>query len=349
MKWFVPLMLIFSLSPGLVSAQGGYGDGMVERLIAELEITDQVLAKAQEVVRASDDQTAQTILRLAEERQSWARDQVPELQQQFRLRLHTAAMDATQKSREQARTAIAAVNRSDRHEGMVSRRLERTEELLDQVQQEIQDHPERAKLEELYDAARRNLDRAWEFQRSAEYRPALKLANQAASMADRILRAVRSGRPGVEEFERRQAALNRKIEEARERLDCELVTELINNAEQAYLDALEKAYQGEIEMAHQLLRKGNNMITQAIQNCLGLDDIGKGIERLQNQLQELTDRRGELDNSQLEGYDALLTQAREQIELAKRYADQKNYDAAKISVQAAINALNQARRILELY
>lgn len=336
--------------PDDVTAQMGDDRQMLmDRLSAELKVTDEVLLRARDVVRVTDDETAMTILKMAAERQNWAKDQEAVLRHQFRLRLHSAAMNATGKAREQARNAIAAVRRTDRHEGVVARRLERTAALLDRVRLVAQDHPERERLSELYENANRNLKWAWEFHQRAEYRPALKLANQASSAANRILRALRAGRPGVEEFERRQDGLNRKIEEARERLQCEWVIELMDNAEQAYLDAIDLAERGQLVMAHQYLQKANEMISQAIRNCKGLDDINRGIERMKIRLTELVEKKDQLQGAQRDSFEAMLQQAWEQIELAENYASDNRHDAAIISVQAALKALNQARRIVDIF
>ena len=348
MMIIIAALAILSL-PINATAQHGDNQILMDRLVSELEITDEVLLRAKDVVMASDDETALTILKIAAERQRWAKTQEAELVQRFGPLRYSAALNATQKAREQARNAIAVVRRSDRHEGIVIRRLERTAELLERVRQIGEDHPDRGHLRDLYDSAVRSLERAREFYQQSQYRPALKLANQASSTATRILRVLGAGQPGMEKFERRQEAISQKILEAREQLrECEFANELLDNAEQAYQKALEFAEQGQTEIAHRQLQLSNEMILQAIRNCDGLENVDLAIERIKNGFEELWQKRDQFQGAQRDSFEAMLQQVKAQLELARNNADQQNYEAAKISIQAAHKALNQARRMAEM-
>ena len=104
-KTLLVVLILLTAGIGSVVAQSGNSDVLMARLDRELQITDQLLDRAQEFVRASDNPLATVNLNQAYKLQGEARDMQQKLQQQFQAQLLGVANKTTLKARELAKAA----------------------------------------------------------------------------------------------------------------------------------------------------------------------------------------------------------------------------------------------------
>lgn len=319
----------------------------IEMLRAELDRTDQIIERAESEIVGSGNQTAITALEQAKSLQSQARDQ-------FALGTpagYLAARRLTLLARQQVVLALKVIGgargNTEQQDDFVLRKLESAADRLDQALESLAAGGNR-NLEAIADAAKQNLDRAWEFYRNKQYRPALKLAEQVERAAGRILGAGELKQLGREEFERLSLSIGQLIETARQQLaDCNSETGMayLTEAEQAYQLAQDLYERERVGAALQALQRSRELALKAGRECRGLDRLQERYEQLMAQLNRLKIESAAPDDV-IEPFDRLLTQAEDQLALAHQYIVDNNWQKAAIALQAAQLSIRQAEELL---
>jgi len=336
-KEILKYLLTAGLTALFASGVLGQTTPQSDRVRTELERTDEIIDRAKETVVSSNALVAAVTLKQATELQRGAKEW-------FGKRRLLMAYKQTLEAREQAKKALVLCRLTEQGETVVLRKLERAGELLEQAKESIPSGSVE-RLRALYELARDNLNRAWEFHRSQRYRPALKLANQVIKAAREILNASNRDIRKHADFERRYEGVGETINKVREKVtECgsEAASGLLEQAIKAYQLSRELASQDKLDAALQSLQKARQMAVEASKNCEGLGSLNRRYDRLKNE----TDHLNEAISRNNETAQKMLNQVYDQLELARKYIDQNQTEAAAAALKAAHLSLNQLKRHL---
>jgi len=177
-RWIVPILAMIALAGGATAPEAQTR----EDVQLAIERTDELIARAEEIVSGSDNQQAADELALAVSLQSNAKAQ-------FGAGRYGGALDLTRRARLHADRAIALV-RGLPDPDRVLAQLERTRELLDRVRERIEEcDANRARA--VLRAAFEMQSRAERSAREGRYLAALQLTLSARERAHRALRMCR--------------------------------------------------------------------------------------------------------------------------------------------------------------
>jgi FtsZ-binding cell division protein ZapB len=309
----------------------------IDRLRQELERTDDIIEQAREAFRSTDAPMAGLPLQKAIDlqRRAWMN---------FKNKRYALAFKLTMEARELAKKAMVRSRMIEQGETVVLRRLEQAGELLERARDAMPAGPE-GKLWALYESAKDNLSRAWEFYRESRYRVALKLANQVVKAAREILNVSNLRFRQETEFERRLEAVGEVIDRAKDKAagcGSEAAQRLLDQAIKSYQLSKDLAAKKNYQAALQNLRKARCLAMEVAKKCDGTEGLSRRYERLKSEADAWNERIPP-DNDLAR---KLIRQAYEQLELAQTYIAQNRTEAAAAALKAAQLALNQLKRHL---
>jgi len=310
-----------------------------DKVRIELERTDEVIERAVEAVRSTNAPVAGLALQKAIELQKGAREW-------FRHRQLPAAYNQTIKAREQAKSALVRCRLTEQGETVVLRKLERAAELLERAKEAMPLGPD-GRLRAIYESAKNNLNRAWEFYRIQRYRAALKLANQVINAGQDILNAANRQIRRYTEFERRSEAIAELIAKAREKVvECgsDDALRLVEQADKMYQLSQELASEGKHAAALRNLQQVRKMAIEASKMCNGVGALSRRHDRIKNE----TDRLAEKISPDNGAARKLLNQVYEQLQLAEDFINRQQTEAAAAALKAAHLTLNQLKKRLTI-
>ncbi len=309
----------------------------IEKLRAEMDRTAEIIQMAAETIRASNSREAKLLLQKAIEvhESSW---------NDYRQKRFQVAAEKTKLARGLAQKAIGVARTTDENRDTVLRKLEHTKQLLERVR-ESGPHNAPAALRSLYENARDNLRRAWEFYNAGDYRPAVKLCNQVEAALRKLMET-------LQRQDRQSDFLDRRMEQIRAQLEriqavvtecaSEGATELLAQAKQSLRQAHQFYGNGNMEAARASIQKATRLANRAAEECRGKGQFEKIHQRLVNQADHLAEQI-------LPGDDRgwkLLNQVREQLTIAREAADKGNVDAATAALRATEMTLKQLQKHL---
>jgi hypothetical protein len=193
---FLPWLLIIATLLWGLAATSAWGQGP-DRTEADLERTDQVIEKATEAVVESGSKKGAALLQNARRFQEQARNH-------FRQHRYGQASQSTLKAREKAFEAIAATRSPEENENAVRRQLERTGEMLRDIQEKISSAPGGPGRSPGpgVDFLLRRQKTAWQYFHERRLRAALKLTLQVRERISRLTEQARRHRHGPANTER---------------------------------------------------------------------------------------------------------------------------------------------------
>jgi flagellin-specific chaperone FliS len=333
------IILTYLLFNGLMFwfAVGAFGQPpvyQVDRVLQELERTDEIIDQAREAFRSTNTPMAGLPLQKAIEIQKLA-------WMSYKDRQFDRARELTMEAREFAKKALVSGRMIEQGETVVLSKLERAAELLERAKETMSPGTDR-RLYTLYETAKDNLNRAWEFYRAQQFRPALKMANQVINTAHDILDAANLQFRQEAEFERHFDVVGDVIDKTREVVaECgsEAAQNLLDQAVNAQQLSRELASQDRFEAAVQNLQKARQMAIEASKKCDGRDDLEKRYERIKSE----TDKLNELIPPDNEMARKLLSQVYDQLERAKEFISRNQTEPATAALKAAQLTLNQLK------
>ncbi len=323
-----------------VLAQGSPGghDNTADMLRNELERTDQLIEQAKEAVRASQSPVARFNLEAAIDLQAKA-------WRAFDNEYPRLAVRLTMQARERAKKALASARTSEQGERVVLAKLERISELLERAR-EIMIGQNAHSYRTILETARDNIDRAWEFYNSGQFRAALTLANQAEKALDKLIRRTDRDNRNQLNFERRAEAVRQQIERAELLLsDCKSpnAQKLVDQAIEAFQQARQFVTEGRTRAAVQAMQRAKTMVTRAIRECRGDDLLVRRYEKLKSNLERLSEEVAPSDDHGRK----FIEMAAEQLRLAEKAFNDNRSEAAAAALKAAEMTMSQLRRYLE--
>jgi len=325
---------------GLLATSGlAQTNAQVGKVRTELERTDEVIERANDAVRSSNTPMAAPPLQKAIKLQkdAWVG---------FRGQNYTLAYRLTMEARDLAKKAIVRSRLTEQGETVVLRKLERAAELLERAKEAMPPGPD-GRLQTIYESAKNNLNRAWEFYRIQQYRAALKLANQVINAGQDILNAANRQIRRYAEFERRSEAVAELIAKTREKIaECgsDDALRLVEQARKMYQLSQEPASEGKYAAALRNLQQARKMAMEASKMCNGVGALSRRHERIKNEADRLAEKISP-DNGAAK---RLLNQVYEQLQLAEDFINRQQTEAAAAALKAAHLTLNQLKKHLTI-
>ncbi len=313
-------------------------DGAREMLRNELERTDHLIDRARDAVQHAENPVAVAVIERAKTIQSdaWIA---------FNASKYLVARTLTMKVRELLGSAMAMSRATEQSGDVVQRRLERSQDRLDRAK-DILDNGECGHMKGLFDAARENLNRAWEFYRRGQNRPGLKLANQVEEAARRIIDQCGKSDGNDGQFNTRRDNVAGLIDQA-----THVVAECEDQGAKAHLDQAKQAFDLAIDLngrektepALQALRRAREMALKAIRACQGNARLDQRYQQLKGLADRLSEQERNLSGQTVELVSKLVDQAYDQLKMARSQIDSGQTESALASLQAAQLALRQAQ------
>ena len=349
-KNYITSLMLFGvilLLAGPVMAQGSHNNaaGQIENLRMEMERTDQVIEQARQAVQASRSETGKIALdqAIAVQTRAW---------EQFRKGNaygYGQAAKLTIVARELAQKAIAASRMgspTEENEDIVLHKLERVRQLLDRAREQIAGNNSSG-VRTLYQAARDNLDQAWEFYRASQYRPAVKLCNQVETAIRKMLSVALQQKRGESQFQRRAEQMQAMVERQQQQMaDCgsETAQKLFEQAREMYRKALQTAEQNNPEAAQKQLQQARRLANQAAEECRNGDALQQRLQTMTQKFERLQQQVGQDD----EFGQRLMNQIREQLQIAEKEMAAQHNKGASAAIKAAQLFMNQLANHLKL-
>jgi hypothetical protein len=328
--WLLVGLIALLATSGLAQTNAQVG-----KVRTELERTDEVIERAKEAVRSTNAPVAGLALQKAIKLQKGAREWL-------RHRQLPAAYNQTIKAREQAKSALVRCRLTEQGETVVMRKLERAAELLERAKEAMPPGPD-GRLCAIYESAKNNLSRAWEFYRIQRYRAALKLANQVINAGQDILNAANRQIRRYAEFERRSDAVVELIARVREKIaECgsDDALRLVEQAHKTYQLSRELASESKYAAALRNLQQARKMAMEASKMCNGVGALSRRHERIKNETDRLAERISPDDDTARR----FLNQVYEQLQLAEDFINRQQTEAAAAALKAAHLTLNQLKK-----
>jgi len=307
----------------------------------ELDRTQEFIDRAREVIRTSDCPLAAVQLEAAVTLQELAEDA-------FRNEQLVVARKHSLDARERIRAALSNCRSSEQGEAIVQRSLEKAQDLLDRAGNALLDSSN-PNLQAIYEAAKDNLTRAWEFYRQKQYKPAAKLAEQVEKMALKILGADNRQEQRTETFDRRRENVAHVLEQARTTVgECgsETAQNLLTRAEDLFAKAEQLRQDGQIAPALTALVQARTLATRSINECESGDGLQLRYQRLLSRLESLRERSSGLEEPARNQVTTLLDQAAQQLTLAREHLANGETEKGLAALQGAQLVLRQAEAIL---
>ena len=335
------ILLVAGMIPIATSSHaqqvGNRGQDLVDNLRAELERNAELIHQAAEIVQTANSREGRLILEKAVEIHKSSMDD-------FGHKRYQMAAEKAKLVRELAQKAIAAARTKEENRDAVLRKLEHTKELLERVRESAPQNAPPA-MQSLFETARTNLQRAWEFYRNGEYRPAVKLCNQVESALRKLMEALQRQDRQSNVLDRRMEQIRAQIERVQTILgECssEIAADLLQKAKQSLQQARQFYANDNVEAARASVQNAARLANRAAEECRDKGQFQKMYQRLTN----LADRLSEMITPGDDHGRKLLQQSREQLQIAKAANEKGNVDAATAALRAAEMSLKQLQKHL---
>lgn len=340
----ITIVLLVLMAGSNLQAQGVNAQNYRNFVRMELERTDQMLQRAGEAVRGSNNPVASASFMKAEEIQTmaWSRFREETLEN------YQAALKLTRMARQQAGLALSNSRQTEQYEGAVLQKLERAGDLLERAREAVEVGAD-ANLQAIYDLAGENLTKAWEFYRNGDYKPALKLANQVNKAAEKILNFFNDQLRKEGFYERHRENVAAMLQKAREEMSqcgSEVAQKIMNQAENAFKNAEQLSSEKRFRAAIKQLQMTREMLMKAQRECQGLDFLTNRYERIKSEADRIAEQVTQLPTDQVEAAGKLLDQLYQQLDLSYQYIQQEQVEPAQASLKAAQLILSQLKRLV---
>lgn len=324
---------------GAVWAQGS-GSMVRNQYMAEYEKTNQVIERARNVIQQSGTEKGKALLEMAVTLQNKARESAQNGYYGMAGRL-------TMEAREKAHAAIMVSLQAEENENLVQRQLEKTDNLISRVQSRTGKNTPEA-VERIFDTARENQRRAWEFFRNQQLRPALKMTKQAERMIKGLLERVQAEKGNLQRLRTQERQLEQRMEQLREMLaECgsEEAANLMVRVQNRLQEANRFAEEGKIKQAENSLKMAQKMTRQAENLCGDQAALERKISQLRKRLEGVVEAAAQNENGNLE---RLVNSIEKHLRKATRLCAEGDSEECAANIKAAQMSLRKAEKMLGL-
>jgi hypothetical protein len=315
-------------------AQGG--DRAMIR--AEVMKTDDIISEVRDVVTLSRSVRARDVLNISVKLQTIAKDMM-------RMGRDINALKYTRDAREKAQQALAITRQADENEDILRRRMERAEEMINRVKEQMPaDAPQQVRT--LYEAAQKQFQRSQEYYHNHQFKAALELSIQVERTLRKILEMSGNHLQARERFHHlavryerlREAAEGaRAADRDRVKLALEQATKLRESAEEQYSEQRYIAAERQMQRA-----------VETLTGVVAADDtkgrISSFLDEQHERLQLVSERAALAGNDKVR---KALENAQRHMKKARELYAQEKYTAAAEQLAAARNQMDRAERMLQ--
>jgi tetratricopeptide (TPR) repeat protein len=306
-----------------------------QRFSSELERTDQVLQKAREAVVESGSERAKNLLliglKLQYTAKRFAHDFTPMTMDQ--------GLKYTISAREKAQRAIAITRQADENEAFVTRRLEKTNDMIRQVDARMGgDTPANIRL--MLDSAREKQKRAMEFLRNGRLKAALQMTMQAEKTLHKIVEMI----SGFANTQKKYQVLTDRYYGLKERLDFQSyesqsgIPDQLAKAEILRGEAESLVLENEYGKAAKAMQKSVEILSRIAEKVREPAKIETALANLNRKVEKIKEKVNTLGD---EPASKLYSDIIEHLSKGSSLFIMGNYDAAAAQIQAARQLLSK--------
>jgi hypothetical protein len=302
-----------------------------------LNMTDDIISRANEIVANCGNLKGRELLNAAEVLQNSARQQANNEHPAMGFQL-------TRQARNKALEAIKACQQAEENEGIVIQQLERTDQLIERAAEAMGEF-DNQNFTSVFNTAKDNQRQAWEFYRNRQYLPALKLSRQAEKTIQKLAERLRSGTNDENRVQHqfRQFEANReRIRETLSGCSDEQAFNLARQAQEAYNNAVDFASNGEYERAASALRMAQKFMQEAGELCAQSGSLLRMLEHLKNEAEMVAD---DIRASGNERAIELFQEALGYLDKAEQPCQENQMEICAANVRAAQLSLQKAKRL----
>lgn len=331
-------VVVLAALVGLLACSSVFGQTSQQvqtRFRTEYERTQEVIVRAEMVIAESRTDRGTALVKIAVEIQERAR-------QMGQNRMFAEGTKLTLSAREKARSAIMVSRQAEENENLVQRQLEKTDNLIARVQNRVSPDAPRMMLA-LFDAAKENQRRAWEFYRNRELRPALKMSRQAEKSLRGLIERFKSEngetfrlRNQLRQQEKRAEQLEAMIQEC----GSSKASRLMVKATEALQNSLRFINNGELDKARNRMRITSQLLTQIADLCSDQGSLERMIIRVRAEIQRTAEAIGQSGES---AAFKLLESARNHLHEAENLCAKGNTEACAANIKAAQMSVRKAK------
>jgi hypothetical protein len=323
----------------LTAVPAGAQFGDMQRLQTALEKTDQVLDRAREAVAQSGSERARNMLTIAMRLQTTAWERFQGNVVHFDLEVAAQIGKFTFGARQRAQQAIAITQQAEENEEYVRGRLEKTDDLIRRIRENVDaDTPKGILL--LLDSAREKQDRAAELFHNRRLRAALQLTLQTERTLEKATEELGSHLKAQRQYNSlldRYLVLREQIELSG-LADRPEVENRLTVAEQTRLQAEQLASESKFDKAEKQIQQAVEVLSRVSERLREPAKIQTALESLQRTAQELENKVATSGDA---GLEKQYKTALDHMERAAGFFQDGDYDAAAAQLQAARQLLNR--------
>ncbi|SYZ72137.1 hypothetical protein TRIP_C20252 [Candidatus Zixiibacteriota bacterium] len=258
----------------------------------------------------------------------------------------------TMKARERAFEAINLIRKSsaklanpaDENDNLVLRQLERTDDLIIRVQDQMTAGSQ-ALLESLFNSAQDAQRQAWEFYHNGQYRPALKLSRQAERTLLRIGTRAENGAGSGAQVENRIQQTEQRLEQvAAMAQNCNKseASDLYKKAMNKIAEARQEANRGDLSRAESGLAQVQAMIQKILALCSDGESLNRAITQVRAEIERVS---ADIRKSGNQEAISLMEAAREHLGEAETLCAKGDTDNCAANIKAAQMNIRKAERL----
>lgn len=331
---FTALLASVVFVPDSIQAQGG--NQIQQRLGQEIDATQDIIERAQDVVSVCQNQRGRELLKAAVVLQESARNQASSSP------MNSYTM--TRRARNKALEAIKACQEVAGNSNLVELQLEKTERLMEQIREYLGSGSGRI-YESVFNTARENQRQAREFFRNRQYLPSLKLSRQAENSLAKLAEQLRT-QNGIEnrlKNQFRQFEANRdRVFKALDDCDNEQAFQLARQAREAYNDAVDFASEGKWMRAENSFKMARKFLGEANELCAQSGTLERMFRQLQADIEQNSEAIRLSGNDKAE---ELLREAVRYLEKADGPCREGQSELCAANLRAAQLNLQKAKRL----
>ncbi len=341
MRRLTTALVLMMLLGGVALAQ--HGPGNDRQLLAQaLEKTDMVIERAKEVVIESGSERARNQLEMAVRLQTRARNLVNSGTVTDVMAI--TAGKYTLNARERAQRAIALTRQADANEGYVRRELEKTDNMLARVNEQVSmDTPEQALM--LLDSIHEKQQRATELFHNGRLKMSLQMTLQARKALEKLIEDV----GGYMELRRRYNALGDRYFTLRDRIQLSAsqndpdVRIQLDQAERNRERADDIAAEGRLEAAVNTLQSAVEQLAELSEEIREPARIEQTYQAIRRQAELLTEKVQLSGNTRIE---RLYRAALDHLDRAEEAYRAGDHQKATVQLQAARQTVDRVSDLL---
>lgn len=311
------------------------------RFKTEYEKTDQVIDRAKTVIAESRTERGVGLLNVAIKLQTRARNMA------VIWRRYDDGLKLTLSAREKAHGAIMVCRQAEENENLVLKQLEKTDNLIARVQNHLTPNSPRM-IVALFDSAKENQRRAWEFFRNRALRPSLKLSRQAEKIVRGLIDRVQSANSETQRLTNRLLQLEQRVEQAQTKVqDCgsDEAARLLKKATESVDDCRRLINSGNVKRAENSMKLALQLLHRVLKLCSDYDALDRMMAQVEREIDRLSET---IVSSGQSSAIELLETARKHLKDAEKLCASGDMEGCAANLKVAQMSLRKAKKLAGL-